>query len=550
MRHTIKYLVVGATLLLGAGACANLDVVNQNQADAARALKTPGDIESLISGAFNTWFNGYYSYYGPGLFMSNQSFQHAAPWANAGMNYYGAIPRKGIVNDAADQFYGNFTRPWYYMYRAISAVSNGLNSLQDPNIANALGANNVLRDQAFAYYVLGKAHATLAILYDQAFVVDETTDVLQPQTAVSYTDVMAAAMGYFDKAIALCGQGSFTIPEGWTSTTGGISSTMLAQIAHSEKARYMAAVARTPTERQAVDWNAVISNVDAGVTSSWTPRMTDANGWGQESLDYGGYDGWTEMSYYVYGMADQSGNYQRWLNTPLASKLPNPAGGDIVIVTPDTRFPQGADIAAQRDSAGYFSDASAATRGTLGNWAFDAPADIANVWRHPERGQWRWSYYRNESAHNTYSNTEDEDVPEIDIESMRLLKAEGLYDQGDLAGAATIVNMTRTLNGLNATDASGTNSSCVPKLPDGSCGDLWEMLKWEKRMEVQYFGLIGAPWWFDSRGWGDLFVNTPLEFPVPCKELQTLQILPCYSFGGAGGDMTAPVSTYHYPDEG
>jgi len=110
--------------------------------------------------------------------------------------------------------------------------------------------------------------------------------------------------------------------------------------------------------------------------------------------------------------------------------------------------------------------------------------------------------------------------------------------------------MTRTLNGLNATDASGTNSSCVPKLPDGSCGDLWEMLKWEKRLQIQWKGLFTAPWWFDSRGWGDLFVNTPLEFPVPCKELQTLQILPCHSFGGAGGDMTAPVSTYRYPDEG
>ena len=550
MRHAIRMLTVGTALLLGAAACANLDVVNPNDADAARALATPGDVESLIGGAYNSWFNGVYSYSGPALFLSNQSFQHNAPWANAAMEYYGRIPRNSIVNDPADQYYGNFTRPWYYSYRAIAAAADGLRSLAEPDIADALGADNVLRDQAYAYFVLGVAHGTLAVLYDQAFVVDETTDVTQQQEAQSYQDVMTAALGYLDKAISMSGQGSFTVPDTWTATSGGITNTMLAQIAHSEKARFMAAVARTPTERKAVDWNAVISNVDAGITESWTPYMDDYNGWGQESLDYGGYDGWSEMAYYIYGMADQSGNYQRWLDIPLASKLPNPAEGDIVIVTPDTRFPQGSTIAEQRDNPGYFSDADAAHRGTLGNWAFAAPENIANVWKHPERGQWRWSYYRNESAHNTYSNTEAEDVPEIPIQEMRLLKAEGLFYQGKLGDAAAIINETRTMYGLNATDAAGTNTSCVPKLPDGSCGGLWEILKYEKRMEVQYFGIAGAPWWFDGRGWGDLFVGTPLQFPAPCKELQVLQILPCYTFGGAGGEMAAPVSTYHFPDEG
>jgi hypothetical protein len=550
MRHAIRMLTVGAALLLGAGACANLDVVNPNNADAARALATPGDVESLIGGAYNSWFNGVYSYSGPTMFLSNASFQHNAPWANAGMEQYGRIPRIGIINDAADGYYGNFTRPWYYSYRAIAAAADGLRSLSDPDIVDALGAD-VLRDQAYAYFVLGVAHATLATYYDQAFVIDETTDVTEPQEAQSYQDVMTAALGYFDKAISLSGQGSFTIPDAWTSTTGGISNTMLAQICHSEKAQYMAAVARTPAERKAVNWDAVISEVNAGITESWTPFMDDFNGWGQESLDYGGYRGWTESAYYIYGMADQSGNYQRWLSIPLTSKLPNPADGDIVIVTPDTRFPQGGNIADQRTNGrGYFSDADAAHFGTVGNRALAAPSDIGRVWARPERGQWRWSYYRNERASYSYSSTEQEDVPEIPLQQMTLLKAEGLYYKGDLAGAADIINQTRTQYGLNATDAAGTNTSCVPKLPNGSCGGLFEMLKWEKRLEVAFFGLMGDPWFWDGRGWGDLFVGTPLQFPAPCKELQVLQILPCYTFGGSGGEMAAPISTYHYPDEG
>jgi hypothetical protein len=102
---------------------------------------------------------------------------------------------------------------------------------------------------------------------------------------------------------------------------------------------------------------------------------------------------------------------------------------------------------------------------------------------------------------------------------------------------------------IAATDAAGTNTSCVPKLPNGNCGDLWEMLKWEKRMQIQMQGLFGAPWFFDSRGWGDLFKGTPLQFPAPCKEIQVLQILPCYTFGGSGGEFAAPLSTYAYNGE-
>ena len=54
----------------------------------------------------------------------------------------------------------------------------------------------------------------------------------------------------------------------------------------------------------------------------------------------------------------------------------------------------------------------------------------------------------------------------------------------------------------------------------------------------------------DSRGWGDLYAGTQLQFPIPCTELELAGMLPCYTFGGVGGDMAAPVSTYNWPDEG
>jgi hypothetical protein len=89
----------------------------------------------------------------------------------------------------------------------------------------------------------------------------------------------------------------------------------------------------------------------------------------------------------------------------------------------------------------------------------------------------------------------------------------------------------------------------VPKLPNGNCGDLWEMLKWEKRMETAFTGIAIGNWYFDGRGWGDLYLNTPLQYPVPCQELQVLQLLPCNTYGGAGGEFSAPASSYGYPHE-
>jgi hypothetical protein len=141
------------------------------------------------------------------------------------------------------------------------------------------------------------------------------------------------------------------------------------------------------------------------------------------------------------------------------------------------------------------------------------------------------------------------DQPLVTGAEMRLLKAEGLYRLGDRAGAAALVNVSRTAAGLDPTDAQGANSSCVPRLHDGTCGDLWEMLKWEKRVETVWTGVAGANWWFDGRGWGEFWLNTPLQFPVPCDELRIMGETFCYTFGGPGGDMGSPGSVYDYPGE-
>ena len=127
----------------------------------------------------------------------------------------------------------------------------------------------------------------------------------------------------------------------------------------------------------------------------------------------------------------------------------------------------------------------------------------------PGRGTFQWSNYR-DFRFQTYFTTFEGATPDITVREARLLHAEGLYLQGNLAGAAAIVNESRVANGeLPPVTTAGVPASagCVPKLANGTCGDLWAALKWEKRVEIwmHYLG----DWFFDSRAWGMSWARAP-----------------------------------------
>ena len=515
---------LAALLLIGMAGCADLDVTNPNAPDAERALASSDDVESLIAGAFDSWL-GAVLHDGPTAFISAMSFEHSAPWANFGMEYFARIPRVPTANVPGGRSVGNLTFAWTAVYRAISAVRSGFVAIDEGTVD--LGADRTLRVKAYGKFMQGLAHGTLALLYDSAFVYDETLDAeLEDLALQGYGDVMTAALGYFAEAARLAGPASFTIPETWMSRD--VSSDELVELAHSLSASFRASVARTPAERAAVDWVAVGNDVNAGVTADFeNVTRCFPNLFCDGGVLFRNFPGWNMTANWVLGMADQSGGYQAWLGTPTIDKLA------FIIQTPDLRFPQGATETEQLDNPGVrYSMNSGGTR----------------IWSRPDRGTWRWSYYWNTyapfraftAAFSTFNP-----LPMVTVREGRLLLAEKAFRDGDMGTVALIVNETRVPAGLNATDAAGTNTSCVPMLPNGSCGDLWEMFKWEKRLETQFVGPLRSSWWFDGRGWGDLMVGTLLQFPVPSGEMKLL-LESSYNLGGVGGLSAAPLGTYGY----
>lgn len=533
-RRTLKATSgLAALLMFGTTACVDLSVQNPNQPDAARALATSGDVEALIAGGYTRW-SYVQDYYGPEMWLSVASGQHSAPWANSGMEYYGRIPRQPTINQAGNADVGTLTEAFYNSYRVLAAMHDGLQQMDSGKVD--LGAD-ALMARAYAKYMQGLALGSVALLYDSAYVYDETMGPTDAKLT-DYQTAMTAALGYFDQVITLASGASFTVPKTWMSQD--VDAATLVQLAHSYKARFRAAVARTPAERQAVDWDAVAADANAGVTQDWDitldcslPAFCAARNGSIENMMF---DGWQMQSNWIAGMADQSGGYQAWIDTAVTmgdAQNVNP----FLIVTPDTRWPQGADETTQLANPGeYYSVNSGDNR----------------IWSKPDRGKWRWSYYEQtyEPFYTAINVYDAGTLPEVKVEEMKALIAERDYRAGDMAAVAAFVNATRTTHGLQATDASGTNADCVPMMPPtyaggAVCGDLWEMFKWEKRLETQFAGPLRVGWYFDGRGWGDLMEGTILQFPVPYQEMQTLGEKP-YNYGGVGGQFGAPVGTYGY----
>jgi hypothetical protein len=137
-----------------------------------------------------------------------------------------------------------------------------------------------------------------------------------------------------------------------------------------------------------------------------------------------------------------------------------------------------------------------------------------------------------------------------------LLQAEGQYRLGHFAEAAALINKTRVANGklppitaFDATTPVPGGNACVPKVPQPpnfntiACGNMFEALKWEKRLETENTHWMA--WFIDSRGWGDLPTDTPLYWATPFSDLQ-VRGKTVYGIGGTSSVGKAAKGTYGF----
>jgi hypothetical protein len=242
----------------------------------------------------------------------------------------------------------------------------------------------------------------------------------------------------------------------------------------------------------------------------------------------------SRVDYRVIGPADQSGAYQTWISSP-------PSARDrFNVVTPDRRVTgntptsDGAYLRYRADNNGFEVD--------RGRYLYSAY-------------QWGRHAIRHSLTGNTTGNSTGTH-PLISADENNLLRAEALLRTGDRAGAAALINVTRTRSprigtvvhpGLPPVTAAGVpsvNGVCVPRTDSGACGDLLAALRYERMLELLATDNIRG--YADSRGWGTLPDGSILSWPVPGNALELYE-LPGYTYGGVGTPGTAVYAPASMP---
>ncbi len=533
-------VLTSLALLMTAAACRDLLVENLSNPDIDRVFATPASIEATIGAGYQTIHN---STSNQALWPETQmlGLETYSSLNNFNMGVRVSIPRNPLSNALGSPSFftefTNFSKAGRLMVNALDAHARLLKA------GKTLGTSaQDLRARAFGFFAAGCSLGWIAMIYDSAAVLGlgMASDSIPPLSSAQ--TVNAAAIAMLDSALAYAtnpaasATGGFPLPATWMGGNA-LTADQFRRVVRSYRARFRAGIARTPTQRAAVDWAKILDDTENGIQDDFMVGVGGSTGWSIGDLSQIYVDpGWGQISLMYFGMADVSGAYKTFITTPL-----NQRDGYFLVITPDKRWPAGSTRAAQRTASVQPVDKT--SKPYISNRTV---ADVAgDGWGVSYYDFFRYKYMRNASNQGLY--------PEFMKAENDLLAAEGYIRTGNIAAAAAKIDITRVAAGLPALAGVITNTTqtvpggaqCVPQVPIGgsvSCGNILEAMKYEKRMETAYSSF--GRWWIDSRGWGDLIEGTAYEYPVPYQEMQSRQKI-AYNLGGGFGS-SAGKGTYGF----
>lgn len=549
-------------------ACVDLSVPNLIEPDRERALGNPSDAEAFIGASFFPSFfrplhgtDGGLSALAISLWTYGSADMTATMSGTNSAVWYLDIdePRREHNNAATICSTICEWGPRDYWVRISSASSipyDGLRLLDTDVVIQQGGQDVTPRARAFAKFMQGWSWGYAALIFDRVNVVPESLSIPESlaelqefsvSTLLPYDEAIEAAVASLEEAMAIARayptvvtypieEAGQSIP--WFASSRPVTNAQFIQMANTLAARLLVIGARNPQERANVDWQRVLRFTEAGIAAGNDLEVQlTANRTSQlvQRLQNNTVGGTTNArwNYHTIGMADQSGRYQQWIGSPLQAR------NRFDIVTPDRRITgdtptsPGAYTCHRADNAGFL----------------------------PERGLYRFSAYqwrRHAMRHNIACTSAATGLnsgthPMLTADENSLLRAEALLRTGDAAGAATLINTTRTRAqrigtemhpGLPAVTAEGVptvDGACVPRRDNGACGTLMTALRYERMLELAGYDALRS--YADSRGFGMLPDGSLESFPVPGNVLEQYG-LAGYTYGGVGrpGSLSyAPV---------
>lgn len=419
------------------------------------------------------------------------SDQFTASCGNFGWIYASNEPRLQWDNSInADD--DGVTEGYYYgAYGVITQVNTVLRKIIYDNLD--LGANQI-RTMALCYFIQGLTYGNLALVFDKAYIVKEDIKDVEEAKKVpvsEYQEVQAAAIASLEKCITYCDSTTFTLP-GSIFNSNDISNIRLKQLCHSFIARYLVLTARNKTENDQTDWNLVLYHTTKGITEDFGSRF--------DGLPWDGGQ-WYDINLYYLTLTDWARMDCRYINL-MDPEYPK-------------HYPETGK--APKVHTGMTSGkAQSKDKRLESDFQF-----LSSVNFKPERGYYHFSHYRFKRFDNMLFNGQ----------------GGSMIEYREYENTLYLVEATANLNQIQA-GVYKLNEVSTPRLNRGGFNPLpvtltkAELLKvifYEREIELLGQGFMLG--FCDMRRRDLLQYGTPLHFPIPGKELETLGAK-YYTFGG------------------
>ena len=475
MKNKIQNTILFISIFFLIQSCADLDVEYKNLPDYEKAMSNPGDVYNISKSGFYNWFMINTSSIAPRMSMWVAADNGTCSWANSGMLDLSSEPRAAFNNDVTYTYARMYENYYQDMYSNLSQANDVLGVVHDSMQFGTDGEETPMIE-ANGYFIQGLSLGYLALVYDQAFITTENTD-LATVTLSPFQAVMDSAIQALTKSIEIADNNSFTIPMDWF---GGEEYTNkeLSHLAHSFIARFLVQLPRSIAENSNVNWELVLYHIKRGMEKPLQPYIDNVK-WKNWFYHYTIRPDWAKIDLRVINLMDP--NY--------------PA------IYPENGMSPGA---ARSDDARLKSDFNYVS--------------VINM--KPERGYYHFSNYE-------YSRIDLEYKPgvttgytvDFSMAENDLIEAEANVHLNNLSEAISILN-----------NGSRDKRGKLSPLPANSTKD--EVLKaifYERDIELIMTGFGIA--FFDMRRRDMLQKGTLLHFPIPEKELMLLDMT-TYTYGG------------------
>lgn len=483
-------------------ACQDLETVNENNPDRSDVLTTGDDLAAVLRGGYLAWWQGVHGER-PVLALSVAADAYGLSRGNFGADRLGQEPRPAYNNRTSEE--ANYREiaeaPWYGCLSAVSSANDVLRALETGvTIDNGAAQDQSIR--AAAHFLRGVSWGYLGLIYDQALLVDENTDLGEELAFSAYRDMIDAAEAELAEAAALAESVDFDFSHGYFHGLV-LSAEAFARLSHAYTARFLAQWPRTPAENAQVNWQAVADHAERGLTYDFAPEA-DGNFW---------------RSYQAYAFAE-TGQGPFWARVDQRLVAAMDPGQP-------ARYPE---VEALGEAPLTEPEATSPDRRLQSDFLY-LPANNFPV----DRGEWHFSHYKHHRNVTQPGFAGDGSssgpMPVFLAADNELLRAEALLRLDRPGEAISILN-----NGTRVT--RGELPPLNMAAPDSAID---RAIRYERAVELLSTAPMGL--WFDRRRWderqdyrtvdalGGLQTGTPAQLPVPAAELRIHGEDP-YNFGG------------------